>query len=160
MRIPIRIKAIFVLALAAAWLTPSQAQANARPDFSGSWKQDGAHSLPARTGEVTLHIEQHDPDLIVETTANRPAHPSEHAVQHYTTDGKESVTTGADGDIFHTKITWKDQALVFAIVEREDGRVIDSTELWSLTDGGKTLKRVRHSAKTNGEQTILYTRSK
>ncbi len=52
------------------------------------------------------------------------------------------MTTGADGDIFHTKITWKDQALVFAIVEREDGRVIDSTELWSLTDGGKTLKRV------------------
>ncbi|AEU35798.1 hypothetical protein [Granulicella mallensis] len=133
------------------------AYAQAHPDFSGLWKQDNAHSIPARSGDTTLRIEHHDPELTVETTTLRTLLPKQHALQHYTTDGKESVTTGADGDSFHTQIAWRDQALVFTIVEHEDGRIIDTTEIWSLADNGNTLKRIRQSSKSKGEQTILYT---
>ncbi|QMV19348.1 hypothetical protein GOB94_12145 [Granulicella sp. 5B5] len=46
---------LFVLAGAVA------ANAQTRPEFSGTWQQDNAHSVPARTGDTTLKIVQHDP---------------------------------------------------------------------------------------------------
>jgi hypothetical protein len=123
------------------------AHAQTKPDFSGTWKQDNAHSIPVRSGDVTLKVEHHDPDFTVETTMSRPLLPKRHAVQKYTTDGTQ------------TRITWDDQALVFKIVEHEDGRIIETTETWSLVDNGSVLKRIRKSFKSKDEQTILYTRA-
>jgi hypothetical protein len=142
-----------------AWLFVLPAHAQAHPDFSGTWKQDNAHSTPIRSGDVTLQIEHRDPDLTVETTTLRALLPKQHAIQRYTTDGKESITIGTDGDSFHTQIVWRDQTLVFTIVEHEDGRIIDTTEVWSLVDNGATLQRIRQSSKSKGEQTILYHRA-
>ena len=135
------------------------AHAQSHPDFSGTWKQDGVHSVPARSGDVTLRIDQHDPELSIETTILRPSCPQQHAVQRYTTDNRESVSTGADGDSFRTKIVWQGQSLVFTIVESEDGRTLESTETWTLIDGGSTLKRLRRGSKIQGEQVILYART-
>src|ERR1700761_9518577 len=143
--------------LISLYVLPASAQSH--PDFSGVWRQDNAHSNPTRSGDTTLRIEHHDPELTVETTTLRTLLPKQHALQHYTTDGKESVTTGADGDSFHTEILWHDQALLFTIVEHEDGRIIDTTETWSLENNGATLKRIRRTSKAKGEQTILYTRA-
>ena len=124
------------------------------PNFSGTWKQSNDRSLPARTGDVTLHIEHHDPDLTVETTILRG---SRHALQHYTTDGKVSVSTGADGDEFHTSVVWSGQGLAFSVEEHEDGRVIFSRETWMLIDNGTALERSRE--RSGGEkQTIIYLR--
>jgi hypothetical protein len=148
-----------IIGFALSLFFASTACAQFHPDFSGTWKQDGAHSVPARSGDVTLHIEHHDPDLIVETTILRPLLPRQHAVQRYTTDDKPSVSTGADGDTFQTHIAWRGEDLDFTIVEHEDGRTIETTEFWSLTDSGVALKRVRHSSKSKGEQVIIYTRS-
>ena len=67
------------------------------PDFSGLWKQDNDRCQPKRSGDVTLHIEHHDPELTVETSISRGAQSSGRGVQKYTTDGKVSVSTGADG---------------------------------------------------------------
>jgi hypothetical protein len=131
--------------------------AQSKPDFSGVWQQDNAHSLPARSGEVTLRIVHHDPELSVETTILRTGHAKEHAVQRYTTDGKQSTSTGADGDSFVTGIVWSKNTLIFSIVEHEDGRTIESSETWSISDQGDILKRVRRSSKAEGQQTILYT---
>jgi hypothetical protein len=80
-----------------------------------------------------------------------------HALQRYTTDGVEARSTGADGDEFHSKVVWKEGALVFDIVEIEDGRRLASTEVWSLIDGGRSLKRVRRGEKA-GEQILIYNR--
>src|SRR6202161_3415027 len=78
------------------------------PDFSGQWKQDNDRCQPKRNGDVTLRIEHHDPELTVETSISRNSGNSRHAVQKYTTDGIVSVSTGADGDEFHTSVVRKD----------------------------------------------------
>jgi len=125
-------------------------------DFSGLWKQDNDRCQPKRTGDVTLRIEEHAPELTVETSILRnPASPRR-AVQKYTTDGKTSVSTGVDGDEFHTSVVWQDFSLVFSIEEHEDGRVLHSKETWSITEDGTTLERVRE--RLNGEQQIFFFR--
>jgi hypothetical protein len=124
-------------------------------NFSGSWKQDNEHCLPKRSGEVTLTIQHSNSELVVETTSKGLI--ARHASQRYTTDGVESVSTGADGDEFHSTLVWKDNTLVFDIVEIEDGKRLKSTEIWSLAEDGKSLKRVRRTEKT-GNQTLVYVR--
>lgn len=56
-------------------------------------------------------------------------------------------------------MVWNDGALAFDIVEIEDGKRLHSTELWSLTGAGLSLKRVRRTEKA-GEQTLIYVRTK
>ena len=100
------------------------ARAQTTPDFSGLWKQDNDRCQPKRSGDVRLRIEHHEPELTVETSISRDSQSSRHAVQKYTTDGKISISTGADGDEFHTSVAWKDASLVFSIEEHEDGRIL------------------------------------
>jgi len=75
-------------------------------------------------------------------------------MQKYTTDGKVSVSTGADGDEFNTSIVWRDSSLVFSIEEHEDGRILQSKETWSVIEEGATLERIRE--RPNGEKQILF----
>ena len=76
------------------------------PDFSGQWKQDNDRCQPKRNGDVTLGIKHRDPKLTIETSISRNSASSRHAVQKYTTDGKVSASTGADGDKFKTSVVW------------------------------------------------------
>jgi hypothetical protein len=124
------------------------------PDFSGSWKQDNEQCSPKRSGDVTLKIEHRDPELVVETTSKGLS-----VRQRYTTDGVESKSIGADGDEFHSMAVWKDATLAFDIVEIEDGKRLKSTEIWSLTDEGRSLKRVRWTEQA-GQQTLIYVRTR
>jgi hypothetical protein len=126
------------------------------PDFSGLWKQDNDRCQPKRNGDTTLRIEHHDSELTVETSISRNSESSRHAVQNYTTDGKVSVSTGADGDEFNTSVVWKDSSLVFSIEEHEDGRILQSKETWSVIEDGATLKRIREHS--NGEKQTLFFR--
>lgn len=143
---------LFAALTVAAW--PQTA-----PDFSGIWKQDNDRSQPKRSGNVTLHIEHHDPELTVETTISPDSTRSRHAMQRYSTDGRPSVSTGADGDEFHTSAAWKKSSLVFSVEEHEGGRILLSQETWSLIENGTILQRIRESR--NGEkQILLYCRNK
>jgi hypothetical protein len=132
------------------------------PDFSGAWKQSNERCVPKRTGDVTLHIDHRDPALIVETTILRSSGPPRHAVQRYSTDGKTSVSTGADGDEFHTSIVWKGPSLVFSVEEHENGRILLSKEAWTLIENGAALQRDREqlsdSADGTRKQTLIYLR--
>jgi hypothetical protein len=130
--------------------------AQGTPDFSGLWKQDNDRCQPKRTGDVTLRIEHHGLELTVETSIARKSSSSRHAVQKYTTDGKVSASTGADGDVFYTSAMWKDSSLVFSVEEHEDGRILPSKETWSIIEDGATLERVRE--RLNGEQQTLFFR--
>ena len=85
---------------------------------------------------MTLLIDYHDSQLTVDTTILSSSSAPRHASQHYTTDGKTSVSTGADGDEFHTSVVWSGRDLVFSIEEHEDGRVLLSRETWMLIDNG------------------------
>jgi len=73
--------------------------------------------------------------------------------------GAESKSIGADGDEFHSIAVWRDATLVFDISEIEDGKRLKSTEIRSLTDGGRSLQRVRWTEKA-GEQTPIYVRTR
>jgi hypothetical protein len=126
-------------------------------DFSGLWKQDNDRCQPKRNGEVTLRIEHRGPALTVETTILRNAASPRHAVQKYTTDGKISPSTGADGDQFNTAVIWKDSSLVFTIEEHEDSRILQSKETWSVIEDGATLERIRELP-NDEKQTLFYRR--
>jgi hypothetical protein len=126
-------------------------------DFSGLWKQSNQQCSPKRTGDVSLRIEHRAPELVVETTSKGLI--TRHALQRYTTDGVESKSTGADGDEFHSMVVWKDGTLSFDIIEIEGSKRLKSTEIWSLIDGGESLKRVRRTDKA-GDQTLIYVRTK
>jgi hypothetical protein len=143
---------IFLAALLSALTVTAWTQT--APDFSGRWRQDNDRCQPKRSGDVTLQIEHHEPELTVETTILRGSEPPRHAVQKYTTDGNVSVSTGADGDEFHTSVIWKDADLVFSIEEHEEGRILLSKETWSLIEDGATLRRTRERA--DGEKQVLF----
>ena len=66
------------------------------------------------------------------------------------------MTTGADGDEFHTSVVWNDSSLVFTIEEHEDGRILPSKETWSVIEDGNTLERIRE--RPNGEKQTLFFR--
>lgn len=150
LRLPIFI-GILVLATAAAVTRPQ-----GTPDFSGMWKQDNDRCQPKRNGDVTLHIAHRDAELTVETSISRASGNTRHAVQTYTIGGKVSVSTGTDGDEFHTSIVWKDSSLVFSVEEHEDGRIFQSKETWSVIEDGATLERIRE--RPDGGKQILFFR--
>jgi hypothetical protein len=126
------------------------------PVFSGVWKQDGDRCRPKRTGDVTLDLDDRNPRLEVKTSISQASESPRHADQEYTTDGKVSVSTGADGDEFHTSVVWQEASLVFSIEEHEDGRILLSHETWSLIDDGATLERARDRA--DGQKQVLFYR--
>jgi hypothetical protein len=123
-------------------------------DFSGMWKQDNDRCVPKRSGDVTLHIKHHDAELTIETSISRNSVNARRAIQKYKTDGRASVSTGADGDQFNTAVARKGSSLVFSIEEHEGGGILRSTEIWSLIENGATLQRIRE--RTNGEKQILF----
>ena len=152
-----------LLALLLAALTaPAGLCSQPKPDFSGTWRQSNERSIPRRMGDVTLHIDHHDPGLTVETTILRGSSASRHAVQHYMTDGRVAITTGADGDEFHTAIVWSGESLIFSVEEHEDGRIILSKETWTMIENGAALQRVREGVNASpdgaGKQTLIYLR--
>jgi len=146
-----RLLVVLLLSTAAAVAWPQ-----GTPDFSGLWKENNDRCQPPRKGEVTLRIEHHDPELTVETSISRNSASPRRAVQQYTTDGKVSISTGADGDEFHTSVIWKDSSLVFMIEEHEDGRILQSKETWLVIEDGATLERIRE--RPNGERQTLFFR--
>ncbi len=132
-------------------------RAQEHPDFSGTWKLSGERSVPPRIGDVTLAIVHQGTMLSVETTMVRGSAAARHALQRYTVDGKTSVSTGADGDEFHSSIVWERQSLVFTIEEHEDGRILPAKETWSLVEDGSVLQRVRERPGA-ANQTLVYLR--
>jgi hypothetical protein len=132
------------------------AWSQATPDFSGMWKRDNDRCQRQRSGDVTLRIEHRDREFTVETTISRASASPRHAVQEYTTDGKVSISTGTDGDEFHTSVVWKDASLFFSIEEHEDGRIILSKETWSVIEDGATLEKI--CERQNGETQTLFFR--
>jgi hypothetical protein len=153
---------MFLGLLLAVLMAPRGICAQPNPDFSGTWKQSNERSMPKRMGDVTLDIDHRDPELTVETTILRGSAPARHAVQRYTTDGKVSISTGTDGDEFHTSIVWSGQSLIFSVEEHEDGRILLSKETWTLIENGAALQRVREGVNASpdgaGKQTLIYLR--
>ena len=152
---------LLLLSLTSRVFAPAAICSPSEPDFSGTWEQSNERCIPKRTGTVVRRIDQRGTDLVVETSIVRGSGPPWHAVQRYRSDGVTSVSTGTDGDEFHTSVTWNGDSLMFLIEEHERGRVIHSKEKWMLSENGSALKIDRESLGTDDgpqKQTLVYLR--
>jgi hypothetical protein len=140
------------------FLAVSSALAEAAPNFTGTWKLSGEQCEPKRPGDVTLLIDHRHPVLTITTRLRKASSGMHEAIQRYSTDGKVSVSTGIDGDEFHTSIVSNKDGLIFDVEEHEDGRIIVSRESWTFTDVGATIGRVRDRPASNEKQIFIYLR--
>lgn len=103
-----------------------------------------------------MFIEHRDPELTVETKILRGSAIPRHSMQGYTTDGKESISIGADGDEFHTSVIWSGQSLVFTVEEHEKGQIIHAKENWTVMENGAALKRVQEGPAGGTQRVLIY----
>ena len=132
-----------------AWAKPAS-------DFPAFWAQDNDRCLAKRSSNVTLPIELHDPELTLETFISHESTNSRRAIQKYTSDGRPSVSTGADGDGFDRAVTPEGLSLLFSIEEHERGSILRSTERWSVIENGADLGRI--SKRTHEKQILFHGR--
>ena len=136
----------------ALFCSDGAAVAQVGSDFSGTWQQVNERCDPKpRNASLSYRtvIDQHDNILNVSISV-RGSRENGDLHLSYEIDGKEVVYTGLDHDEFHTSVHWEGDSLVFNITEHEDGRTIIAKEVCWLSDGGRTLKRVKEANEPKG----------
>jgi hypothetical protein len=126
--------------------------AQAKPNFSGTWKANIAKSdfgaLPAPDSR-TDKIVHEDPDLKDTMTVVGQMGEST-ADLKYSTDGKESTNTVRGNEIKSTA-KWDGDELTIAGKGSFNGADLTLNDRWSLSADGKTLTITRHLASPAGE---------
>jgi hypothetical protein len=131
--------------LALLVLTIGLVQAQAKSDFSGTWKIDPAKSdfgpapPPDTMVQKIVHAEPNLKVNLVQTGGSGDM--SLDLV--YTTDGKECVNHMGDNEV-KTKLKWEGEDLVGETSGSFDGNDFTAKDHWSLADGGKTMTVQRH----------------
>ena len=131
--------------LPALLVAPGGLCAPPETDFSGTWKQSNERSTPPRSGDVTLRIDHHDPDLTVETAIVRGPSAPRRTLQHYTTNGRTYISTGTDGDEFHARRMERTRSR-FLHRRARRGTGDSFPRDGSLMDGGAAIERRRERA--------------
>lgn len=144
----LRLFALTILTAAVA-LLPAQA----KPNFSGTWKADLSKSdfgpMPPPDSLVGK-IAHEDPSLkanIVQTGGPQGDQTYDMA---YTTDGKECVNQVGENE-FKTTLTWEGDDLVADTKGSLGGFAFTSKDRWTLSDGGKTMTFQRKISTDNGD---------
>jgi hypothetical protein len=142
-------RVFFAALLAASW---GLLQAQAKPNFSGTWKLNAGKSnfgpMPApetRTDKIT----HRDPDLKDSFTQSGPMGEVT-AEMKYSTDGKETTSSIRDNQIKSTA-KWEGDELVIAGKTSFEGGDVTLADRWSLSADGKTLTILRHVNSPMGE---------
>ena len=141
-----------LLALASVVIALAAAQAQAKTDFSGTWKADTSKSdfgpMPP-PDSITEKITHQDPSLKMNIAQQGGTGDMTYDAA-YTTDGKESVNTVA-GNEFKTVLNWDGDDLVADTKGSFDGNDFTAKDRWTLSDGGKTMTVTRHISTAMGE---------
>lgn len=143
--------------LAAFATTPALAQA--KPDFSGSWKLNVEKSDPMGGGggggmmrDAVTTITQTATELTLVTKFGENSRTAS-----YKLDGTESVNPGRQGGETKTKAKFDGATLVLEHTRNMSGpngdMQVTSKEVRSLSDDGKTMTVVTTSQGPNGETT-------
>ena len=141
---------LITLALLTAAVTMVQAQA--KTDFTGTWK---ANTSKSDFGPMP------PPDSIIEKVAHEDPSIKINIAQvggqgdmtydmAYTTDGKECVNT-VGGNEFKTTLKWEGDDLVADTKGSFDGNDFTAKDRWALADAGKTMTITRHISTAMGE---------
>jgi hypothetical protein len=134
---------------------PSPLDAQARPDFSGTW----VAVKPAEAAGQQEFIVQ-DAAMLVRGHASESG---EHLVMYYL-DGRESrnVIKSNDADIVTlSKATWSgDRLTIVSSTTYPDGRTVDQSETWSIgKDGRLSIDYTQvMKGKTPQKSTVIYER--
>jgi len=139
-------------------MTFAGAQAEDRPNFSGTWKANMSKSDFGRgpAPEARLdRITHADPNL-KDTITQRNQQGEITYDMNYSTDGKETSNT-VRGNQFKSTVHWDAAELVIESIGTLGGHVT-LKDRWSLSADGKTLTIQRHAARTFGstEQKIVF----
>jgi hypothetical protein len=148
----VRNSTLRLFSLGLATLALGLVQAQAKSDFSGTWKINAGKTdfgpMPP-PDSMTQKIVHADPSLkvnIVETGGSGDMTYD----QAYTTDGKECVNHMGDNE-FKTTLKWEGDDLVGDTKGAYDGNEFTAKDRWSLSDGGKTMILQRHISTGGGD---------
>ena len=130
------------------------AHAQAKPNFSGTWKVNVAKSdfgaMPAPDSR-TDNIAHADPDLKLHVAqSGQMGDMTYDAV--YTTDGKES-TNSINGNVFKSTVKWDGDDLSVDTKGSFNGMDVTIKDRWTLSEDGKTITVQRHLASASTGET-------
>jgi hypothetical protein len=141
---------VFSVALLAAAFGMLQAQA--KPNFSGTWKLNTGQSdfgaMPAPDSR-TDKIAHADPDL-TDSMTQSGQNGEVTAELKYSTDGKET-TNSVRGNQVKSTAKWEGDELVIDGKAAFNGADVTLKDRWSLSGDGKTLTIQRHVNSAMGE---------
>ncbi len=179
-------KALFLTAFVCLLAVSAFAQDNKKTDFSGSWTLDASKSKlgeRARIESMTMTVTQTDKDIKVETATKRLPPPAG-AMQDgggqgggmrrggdgtsvYSLDGKET-TTETEGQMGKSLVKQKAELdggklklSSTRIFNTQMGEVsINTKEIWTLSDDGKTLtvKRDMETPRGTNSSEMVFTK--
>jgi hypothetical protein len=127
-------------------------QAQAKSDFSGTWKINAGKSefgpMPP-PDSMTQKIVHEDPSLKVNIVQTGGGGDMTYDMA-YTTDGKECVNHLGDNE-FKSTLKWDGDDLVTDTKGSFDGNAFTAKDRWTLSDGGKTMTMQRHISTDGGD---------
>ena len=131
----------FAILLTVALAVPSFVQAQAKPDFSGTWIQDMEKSDPAPAGRGGGAANPQTITITMTATEFTSERTTGQGVQKtvYKLDGSESSNAGRGGDI-KSKTVWDGNKLVTKYQRVMGENTVDVTETRSLADGLLTVE--------------------
>jgi hypothetical protein len=134
-----------LLSLALLTLALGLVQAQAKSDFSGTWKADLGKSDfgPAPPPDTLVMKIAHEDPKMKATIAQTGGQGDLTYDMIYTTDGKECVNHPA-GNEFKSTLQWEGDDLVANTKGSWEGTDFAAKERWTLSDGGKTMIMQRH----------------
>lgn len=141
---------IFLLALLT--LAVGLVQAQAKSDFSGTWKANIAKSDfgPAPPPDSMVQkIVHEDPSLKINVVQTGGTGDMTYDMD-YTTDGKECVNHPG-GNEFKSTLKWEGDDLVADTKGSWDGNDFAAKDRFTVADGGKTMTIQRHISMSMGE---------
>jgi|HubBroStandDraft_1064217.scaffolds.fasta_scaffold149634_3 hypothetical protein len=131
-------------------------QAQAKSDFSGTWKLNASKSefgpMPA-PDSLTEKITHQDPSLKANIATTGGMQGDMTYDVNYTTDGKECVNHIADNE-FKSTLHWDGDDLVVETKGSFGGNDFTSKDRWTLSSDGKTLTVARHLSSAMGEADV------
>ena len=137
-------------------LLATAAVAQARPDFTGTWKQNMEKS-PTKSSWLKSYVNKIElQDTSLKVVVTMVGDRGENIYTRTYTIGKEETSQDREGDQFTTTVKWEGNKLVLDTVEKERDGTLTSKEIWTLSDDGKTLTKNIHRSGPRGESDQKY----
>ncbi|MGD0365158.1 MAG: hypothetical protein ABSC93_30110 [Bryobacteraceae bacterium] len=145
-----------LFSLALLTLAVGLIQAQAKTDFSGTWKLNTSKSdfgpMPP-PDSLSEKITHQDPSLKATVSSTGGMQGDMTYDVSYTTDGKECVNHLGENE-FKSTVNWEGDELVVNTKGSFGGNDFTSKDRWTLSSDGKTLTVARHLSSAMGEADI------